>query len=185
MKAADAVRNESRESQKIQQTLVKDQVETLLKVNDGFRQDIVRLNAKQDGLRDSVKGVIKVGLQEIKEQMYTVSIKEILNEIPRTFRTDLEAELSLAIERTIQNVVEKLKSSSVDSISDEAMFAFASRASDVVARRLEDKLRRRFDDPRLSDPWLTERYVDRVADQIWMRLEYRSSHICRYREGGK
>src|SRR4051794_7526982 len=73
IKAADAARSESRESQKIEQNLLKDQLDSVLRVNDGFRQDLQRLNQKQDDLKNNVHQSIEIGLREIKERLYDVS----------------------------------------------------------------------------------------------------------------
>jgi len=69
IKAADSARLESRESQKIDQGLLKDQLDAVLRVNEGFRQDIQRLNQKQDDLKKNVRESIDIGLREIKARI--------------------------------------------------------------------------------------------------------------------
>src|SRR5262249_13903178 len=138
-KAADAARAESRESQKIeqdvlrdQQNLLKDQLDAVLKVNDGLRVDLVRVKQKQDGIRDTVKESISVGLQEIREQLYEISVKEIVDHVPHKFREDLEAELSAAAERIMNDLISKLRDSPGELVDADAITAVAEKAVRVA-----------------------------------------------------
>lgn len=164
VKAADSARLESRENQKLEQTLLKDQLEAVLKVNDGFRQDIQRLNQKQDDLRKSVRETLDIGLQQIKEKLYEVSVKEILTEIPATFRADLETELTGTAERVMKNVVSKLKESPDDLIDVDAIQLVAEKTGEALLRRWEHYLNEwtyRLRDMRGMSPHEWEEYARR------------------------
>jgi hypothetical protein len=129
IKAADSVRQESRESQRQEQTLLKDQLDAVLRVNEGFRQDIQRLNQKQEDLRENIRETIMIGLQEIREKLYEVTVKEILDKIPPSFRHDLECELKETSENILQNIVHKLQQSPTEFIDLNAIQVVVERTA--------------------------------------------------------
>jgi len=137
IKAADSTRNESRESQKISQGLLKDQLDTVLKVNEGFRQDIQRLNQKQDDLRENVRKSIDIGLKEIREKLYEISVKEIVSEIPASFRQDLESELTESSERILHNMIQKFKNAPEEMVDIDAVQIIAEKTGRAMLERCE------------------------------------------------
>lgn len=193
-KAAADFRDESLEAQKAGQSLLKDQLETVLKVNEGFRKDLDRVIDKQDSLRDNIKSSIDIGLQEIREKLYEVSVKEIVSEIPSSFRSDLEKELSEASERIVRRMLSRLKNSPSELVEVDAVREIVERASQEMMhgwRRFQDEwhyhLRELRDIP--PEHWeryardhgipfpmgmhFDERYIDFLAERIAYNLERR------------
>jgi hypothetical protein len=191
IKAADAARTESRESQKIEQGLLKDQLDTVLKVNDGLRLDLIRVKQKQDSLRDTVKEGISVGLQEIREQLYEISVKEILTQVPHKFREDLEGELSTSAERIVIGIISKLKESPVEIVGESAVVAVAEKAARATMsqwhhrfeewdRVLQELIRLRPEEwaRRYGIPLRYGMDSEEALDAIAQRIAY---HLRRYR----
>jgi hypothetical protein len=141
IKAADAARAESRESQKIEQGLLKDQLDAVLKVNEGFRQDIQCLNQKQDDLRENVRKSIDIGLQEIREKLYEISVKEIVSEIPASFRQELEGELTETSERILCNMMKKFKQAPEQLVDLEAVKIVVERTGRALIERWDAFIR--------------------------------------------
>jgi hypothetical protein len=78
-------------------TLVKD-------ANTELRTEMTRIREQQKGLKDSLNGPITAGLQDIRDRLTQTSVKEIIAQVPETFRKDLEAEFSASLQAAVSRI---------------------------------------------------------------------------------
>lgn len=110
IKSADAARQDSRAAQELSHKTLLDQFSVVLQTNQNLRSEIERIEKKQEGLKDSVRNMISVGLEDIKNRIGEISVSELIEQIPQKFRQDLEGELTETADRVMRNLGERIKS---------------------------------------------------------------------------
>jgi hypothetical protein len=180
MRAADTMREESRKSQEFYAADVIARINALSTINDELRKEIERLSVQQKGLRDSqaafrmsVKDSISIGLQDIKDRMTSLTVNEILSQIPDAFKDDLQLTVADATKQVVADVTNILQKSPSDLIDYEA-----------ITRELEGRLRKVLQNIRLPYPdpihgWNGEynQFWDQYAEQLAFRV---ARHLRRY-----
>jgi|GEM_PF-6247103 len=118
IKAADSFRKERNEVQQNTVDSLNNQFDVVIKTNDELRKELTRINLKQDALKakqnkleQTVNKAITLGLEDIKDRITKISVQELMKEIPKEFRQDLESEVSIVSEKVLDNYVSKLKNS--------------------------------------------------------------------------
>jgi hypothetical protein len=76
--------------------------------NTELRTEITRLREQQTDLKNSMNATITAGLQDIRERLTQVSVREIIAQVPDSFRKDLESEFSAALRVAIQKMNDHL-----------------------------------------------------------------------------
>jgi hypothetical protein len=132
IKAADSLRLESRSSQDQGQKLIMDQLNAVIQRGEFLQKEIERLEKKQDGLKQSVKNAIDVGLEDIKLRLTNISVSEFLNEIPPKFRSDLETEITTASNRVAQDFIQKVRELPEIKVDDKVVKSVTDRMEKVV-----------------------------------------------------
>src|SRR5687768_139737 len=90
IRAADSLREESRRSQEMSQKVITDRIDSLVRINDELRKEIERLDKNQEDFQKAVKKAIDIGIDDLKGRINQVTVGEILDGIPKKFRSDLE-----------------------------------------------------------------------------------------------
>lgn len=158
IKAADSIRAESRASQEISMTILKDQLDAVIKTNEELRKEIERIDAKQEGLKESVKAAISTGLEEVKDRLNKITVTEFLNEIPEKFRSDLEAEIVTASERIMRDFIKNINEMPDVKLNEETVKIIVERIEQIAERALYNK------------------YLIMLNDQTFERLAYEIAH---------
>jgi hypothetical protein len=159
---------------------VKDQVSIVKDINTVLQTEMARLRDQQRGFRDSLNGAITAGLQDIRDRLTQTSVKEIIAQVPETFRKDLEAEFSASLQTAISRINTHLQEKDV---MHEYITAVTERLRDELKQMMPDYVRNF--DPRLIVPELISQAVleetgrhdlaERVARRVWDRYESRLS----------
>jgi hypothetical protein len=136
IRAADSSRQESRAEQATAHKLVMDQFNTVLKTNKELRTEISRIEQKQEGLKDSIKNTITIGLEDIRQRLVAIKVTDLIEQIPDKFRNDLETELMSASERLTKSLIEKLRELPDDFLTKN------QAAQDVIVQQVEKALTR-------------------------------------------
>lgn len=76
--------------------------------NDDMRAEPGRLREQQNGLKDSLSKTITEGLQDIRDRLAQTSVKEIIAQVPDSFRTELAVEFETALKLSIEHLAEQL-----------------------------------------------------------------------------
>jgi len=187
IKAADALREESRKNQEFASQDISSRIDSLININDELRKEIDRLAKQQKSLADSqsafrqsVKDSISVGLEDIKERLTSVKVTEILDQIPENFRNDLQNSLVDVSKQVIQDTVTRLKETPADIIDYNSL---SREIHHVIAKAMED-----FSFPWMhpdfredwryrSDNYGYREYQERYFDFLAERIAY---HLRRY-----
>lgn len=72
--------------------------------NSELRIELTRLSGRQDKFEDSVRQSITVGLQDIKNRLTQISVKEIMAQVPEDFRKDIEAEFYKSLKDAVERM---------------------------------------------------------------------------------
>lgn len=72
--------------------------------NDELRNELKRVQERQDGLRDSLKNTITAGLKDIQSRLAEITFKELVEEVPASFRQDLERTLNEAGDQLLARI---------------------------------------------------------------------------------
>jgi hypothetical protein len=161
-------------------------LDAVLKVNDGFRQDLTRLNQKHDDLKKSVEDSITYGLQDIKEKLSEITVKEILSQIPASFKDDVEKKLTASSQRLLQAYVNELRETPDNLLDMNARRQIA----ESIGNQIMDKLLYTYRNvgrilPQEVDPYpqthllpgpmdaeyWNQRLLDVLADKIALRMK--------------
>lgn len=127
IKVRDEVRNE----------LVQ-QFSTVKVANDDMRAELNRLRDQQKGLKDSINNTITEGLQDIRDRLSQTSIKEIIAQVPDSFREELAVEFEATLRRSVERLGEELNDHNKLEIVLERLWkeAGARLSSDEFAQRI-------------------------------------------------
>lgn len=182
IKAADALREESRKSQEYSSSDIVSRINSLGSINDELRKEIERLSAQQKSLADSqsafrqsVKDSIAIGLQDIKERMSSVTVNEILTQIPTAFKDDLQVTVVEATRQVVAEATKLLQRAPSELID-----------LDGLTRELEKRLHYLLRE--MLPPWLDPRdwrereyyeKYDKHLDELARRMAY---HLTRHRQ---
>ena len=114
------------------------QFSTVKVANDDMRAELSRLRDQQKGLKDSINNSITEGLQDIRDRLSQTSIKEIIAQVPDTFREELAVEFETTLRRSVERLAEQLKDQSkLENILDRLWKEAGSRlSSDEFAQRI-------------------------------------------------
>ncbi len=141
IKAADSLREESRKSQEMSSSDLSGRIDGLATINDDLRKEVERLSGQQQAMRQSqndfkqsVKESIKIGLQEIKSQLADVKLTELLDEVPESFRNDLQQQITETSRAVIEDVIHRLKESPTELIEISEINRDLRHAIDRVIR---------------------------------------------------
>jgi hypothetical protein len=72
-----------------------------------------RIREQQKGLKDSLNKTITAGLEDIRDRLTQISVKEIIAQVPETFRQDLESEFSASLQTAINRINNQLQEKDV------------------------------------------------------------------------
>ena len=180
--AADSLREESRKSQEFSAADISQRIVALTTINDELRKEVERLAVQQKTLaesqaafRQSVKDSITVGLEDIRDRMASVSVTQILEQIPEVFKEDLQSTLLEATRKVIAETTEMLRRSPSDIINIEEL-----------ASQIQYRLRQVMEEFPL--PWMPgdprdwrhrdyreyyERHIDMLAERIAYHMRRR------------
>ncbi len=78
-------------------------------MNQELREEMKRIKDDQLKFEQNVKKSIDIGLDEVKSKLKEITISELLEEIPSTFRENTEKELTEASENIIRLIIDKMK----------------------------------------------------------------------------
>jgi hypothetical protein len=84
------------------------QFSTVKVANDDMRAELNRLRDQQKGLKDSINNTITEGLQDIRDRLSQTSIKEIIAQVPDSFREELAVEFEATLRRSAERLAEQL-----------------------------------------------------------------------------
>ena len=198
MKSADSLREESRKSQEISQRIITDRIDSLVNINDELRKEIQRLEQKQTSFEESVKKAIEVGIEDIKNRVNHATVSEILEAVPKQFRSDLEKEIIGTSERVVNHFVTKLRDAPDTLIDQESLTQIIRHSLDRVVPECIHRWMSLPADPRLREeieyhirkgatpeyiwerygkhymyPFISDEFIDHLADRIARRLRDR------------
>jgi hypothetical protein len=150
------------------------QLSIFKETNTELRTEMSRIREQQKGLKESLNKTITAGLEDIRDRMTQISVKEIIAQVPETFRQDLEAEFSASLQAAITRINTQLQEKDV-------MNEYIEAVKEQISRELKDMLSAYTSDfdPRRFVPELIYRGVveetgDRhLADRIARRIEER------------
>jgi hypothetical protein len=107
-------------------------------MNTELRTEMTRLRDQQKGLKDSLNATITAGLEDIRDRLTQTSVKEIIAQVPDTFRKDLEAEFNSSLQAAISKIN--------DHLSDkDAVQQYISATTARISAEIEHKLGRYFE----------------------------------------
>ena len=124
MTAAGAIREESRAAQEFSAKEISDRVQVLTSINDELRTELDRIKksqvvliesqnhilSNQTRLKDDVKTYIDAGLEDIKDRISTVTVTEIMEQIPQSVKSDIESTVKKAYSEVTDYSVGKIRS---------------------------------------------------------------------------
>jgi hypothetical protein len=125
-----------------------------------------RLEQKQDGLKDSIKNAITIGLEEIKGRVSSISLTDIVDQIPVNFRADLERELQGASDRAVGYLATKFRElpAGTINISEEIRDALLDHVDEAVSQAAKRFARHPFG--------VDDQAVEYLAKRIAYHLHY-------------
>jgi len=188
MKAADAVRLESREAQESRAKDITGRVETIATINDELRKELERIKNSQNMLADTQRGLIAshkqlkediktyitLGLDDIKERMSTVTVTQLIEQLPPVMKSEIDSTMKDMYDSVAKTAAERFQTISTDSV---AQSEFINKLEERIISRVYNTAYRSvnnlLDNVRYNLG--NEAFLDALADRIALRLEVRLS----------
>jgi len=105
----------------------------VMKTNGELRKEIDRYRNDQVKFETEVKEAMKIGFNEMKKSVATITVSEIIDQIPIKFRQDLEDELNNAIKGLPENIKKS------DIINDKKLGEIIEKSLDSTIPKVIDK----------------------------------------------
>ena len=150
MKAADTARAQSVAVQQEVREGLEKQFDFVLKTNEELRKELERQKLAQAKFEQDVKNALSVGFKELKGTLATVTVSEIVDEIPESFRRDLESEIATTTEKAINNLINRIRDPETglenEILPREELTKKIEEVADNVYNRMMERYSHQFDD---------------------------------------
>lgn len=114
-------------------TVVKD-------TNEELRSEMSRLRDQQKGIKDSINHTITEGLRDIRERISQTSVKEIVSQIPDSFRQELANEFQNALHASSEKLRVQLEGPVFESHINAAIKEIIGHFDEHFTERLEKRI---------------------------------------------
>lgn len=155
MESADRAYRANLASQEKLITGLEKQHDAIIELNESLQSEIERIKTDQKRFEYDVRQAMHVGVEEIKVALEHVTVREIIEQIPKSFRQDLEDEMRIAMQNAITNVTLQMDNLRGEMVSPD----FAQTIATTVGEALAGQVRRRislFDRSPSTQPVETE-----------------------------
>jgi hypothetical protein len=186
MKAADAVRLESREAQESSAKDITGRVETIATINDELRKELERIKNSQNMLVDTQRGLIAshkqlkediktyitLGLDDIKERMSTVTVTQLIEQLPPVMKAEIDSTMKDMYDSVAKTATERFQTISTDSV---VRSEFINKLEEKLIHHTTYAVERSLSDMFHHTRYQGNDFLDALVDRITLRLEQRLS----------
>ena len=103
-----------------------------------MRAELTRLRDQQKEFKNSISNSITEGLQDIQDRLSHTSVKEIIAQVPDSFREELAAEFEATLRNSVERLAEQLNDlDKIENLLDKLWKEAGARLdSDEFAQRI-------------------------------------------------
>ena len=101
--------------------------------NERLEKQIQELNERQESFEQQVKEAMSIGFDELKRTLENLTVKELIQQIPDSFKQDLQNEIQNTVNIAIQQSTDQMRAKLPTSVSK-----FFSREKEQQASEIDD-----------------------------------------------